>query len=551
MNREDMMTAQSAGLPVHQAIARMLVANDVSTVFGLMGDANMFMIDYYIRECGGRFVAAAHEAGAATMALGYAASSGRVGVCSVTHGPAMVNTATALAHGVKASLPMVLICGDTDTEDRFHTQNIAQREFVLAAGAGFEQLRSARTVVEDMATVLRRAVAERRPIVLNVPLELDWCEAPSFEPVRVRFPEARGLVSASDDIDNAIGIIAAAKRPIVVAGRGATSDAAKASILRLARRIEAPVATTLKAKDLFRGDPFDLGIFGTVSSPAAVETIVESDCILTFGSSLNTKTVSAGSFLKGKRSIQVNLEPAEIGKNFQPDIGLVGDPGQVADLIAHWLDEAEIAPSGFCGEALRQRLAATEPLNPMDNGDGTVDYMRSLIELDRILPANRLIVTDVGRFMLKVWTTVHVETPKAFVSTSDFGSIGLGLSHAVGAAFGAPDRPAVLFCGDGGFMHGGLVEFNTAVRHRADLIVVVCNDGCYGAEQVKFHYKNMDYDTIRFDWPDFVETAIALGGDAVRVQSEADWALVERAILDRTKPLLIDVRFDPARLPLF
>lgn len=545
------MASQNVGLAVHQAIARMLAANDVRTVFGLMGDANMFMIDYFIRECGGKFVAAAHEAGAATMALGYAASSGRVGVCSVTHGPAMLNTATALAHGVKASLPMVLICGDTDTEDRFHTQNIAQREFVIAAGAGFEQLRSPRTVAEDVATVLRRAVVERRPVALNVPLEFDWRDAGSFEPVKVRFPEARGAVMASDDLDNAIGIMAAAKRPIIIAGRGATAPGARASILRLAERIEAPVATTLKAKDLFRDEPFNLGIFGTVSSPAAAATIVESDCILAFGSSLNTKTVAAGSFLKGKRSVQVNLEPAEIARNFRADVGVVGDPEKVADLILHWLDEAEIEPSGFRTEELRHRLSETEPLNEMDNGDGTVDYLQSLLELDRILPANRLLVTDVGRFMLQVWTTVRVEHPDAFVSTSDFGSIGLGLSHAIGAAFGAPQRPAVLFCGDGGFMHGGLAEFNTAVRHGVDLIVVVCNDGCYGAEQVKFHYKNMDYETIRFDWPDFAAAAVALGGSGVTVQSAADWTTAKEAILNRTKPLLIDVRFDAARLPLF
>ena len=545
------MAPHGDGLRVHQAIARMLVANGVDTIFGLMGDANMFMIDYFIRECGGTFVAASHEVGAATMALGYAATSRSVGVCSVTHGPAMVNTATALAHGVKASLPMVLICGDTDTEDRFHTQNIFQREFVIAAGAGFEQLRSARTVAEDVATVFRRAVAERRPVVLNAPLELDWCEADKFEPVKIRFPETRGVVSSSEDLDDAIGIIAAAKRPIIVAGRGATSAEAKDSILKLAARMEAPVATTLKAKDLFRGEPFNLGIFGTVSLPATADTIMESDCILTFGSSLNTKTVAAGSFLKGKRSIQVNLEPAEIGRNYAPDVGLVGDPAQVADLILHWLDEAEIPPSGFRTEELRLKLSESEPLNPMDNGDGTVDYMQSLVELDRILPIDRLLVTDVGRFMLKVWTTIHVDHPHAFVSTSDFGSIGLGLSHGIGAAFGAPGRPAVVFCGDGGFMNGGLAEFNTAVRHKADLIVVVCNDGCYGAEQVKFHYKDMDYRTIQFDWPDFAATATALGGDGVNVKSAADWPVVERAILNRTKPLLIDVRFDPNRLPLF
>ena len=100
-------------------------------------------------------------------------------------------------------------------------------------------------------------------------------------------------------------------------------------------------------------------------------------------------------------------------------------------------------------------------------------------------------------------------------------------------------------------MHGGLAEFNTAVRHGSDLIVVVCNDGCYGAEHVKFGYKGLNPGNIMFQWPDFVATAVALGGDAVRVACEADWQLAEEAIRQRTKPLLIDVRLDPALLPVF
>jgi len=103
--------------------------------------------------------------------LGYAAISGRTGICSVTHGPAMVNTATALAHGVKGSFADGLALRRHGRRGSRHTQKIAQREFVLAAGAGFEQLRSPRTVAEDVARVLRRAIAERRPVALNLPHE--------------------------------------------------------------------------------------------------------------------------------------------------------------------------------------------------------------------------------------------------------------------------------------------------------------------------------------------------------------------------------------------
>ena len=543
----------SPPLLVHQAVARALFENGVDTIFGLMGDANMFMVESFMRECGGTFIAAANEAGGATMALGYATVSGKIGVCSVTHGPAMVNTTTALVHGVRASLPMVLLCGDTHIEDRSHTQNVAQREFIVAAGAGFEQLRSARTVAEDVARVLRRAVAERRPIALNMPHELDWKEAENFQPIRIHTPESRAVVAASDDLDNAVGIIAAAKRPIVLAGRGARSPEAKSAMLRLAERIDAPLATTLKAKDLFRGEDYDLGIFGTVSTPGAVETVMESDCIIAFGASLHVKTISNGTFINGKRVVQINLEPAEVGKNFEPDAGVVGDPAGTADLIVHWLDEAEVAPSGFRSDELKRRIAAdaAEIVGAGPGEDERKYYRQALARLDVILPKDRLLVTDLGRFMLEVWTTIKVDGPGAFVPTTDFGSIGLGLCHAIGAAFGAPGRPTVAFCGDGGFMHGGLAEFNTAVRHNADLIVVVCNDGAYGAEQMTFHRKSMDARSIFFNWPDFAPVAIALGGEGITVRSEADWAAAEQAIKNRTGPLLIDVKLDAQRMPLY
>ena len=535
-------------LKVYQAIARALADNDVTTMFGLMGDANMFMVDSFVRECGGTFVAAANESGGTLMALGYALMSGKVGVCSVTQGPGLTNTVTALVEGVKGSVPMVLLCGDTMPEDREHNQNVAQREFVIAAGAGFEQLRSPKTVAQDVARALRRAMVERRPIALNLPTEFDWAAA-DYHPIVIRIPESRATVSTSDDLDNAIGIIAAAKRPLILAGRGASSSEAKAAILKLGKRIEAPLATTLKGKDLFLGEDYNLGIFGTVSSATAVDTIMQSDCIIAFGASLNRYTMSNGTFSKGKRIVQVNLEPSEIGKNFQPDAGLVGDPAALAGIIVHWLDEAEIAPSGFCTPELKQKIAleGNEIANGKD-GDGTVDYRRALLELDKLLPSDRVLVTDGGRFMRYAWTTLTAPGPRSFVSTVNFSSIGLGLSHAIGASFAAAGRPIVMVAGDGGFMLGGLVEFNTAVRHKVDLIVVVCNDGAYGAEHVKFQNKQMDPAMILFDWPDFAPIAIALGGFGVTVRSQKDWSQVEEAIRQRRGPLLIDVKLDPNRM---
>lgn len=542
-------------MKMHQAIAKALADNGVDTIFGLIGDANMFMIDSYVHDCGGTFVPAAHEVGSALMALGYASLSGKVGVCSVTHGPAVSNTVTALIEGVKGSLPLVLLCGDTAVEDREQNQNIPQRDIIVATGAGFEQLRSPATALEDLARVLRRAIAEHRPVALNIPAEFNWTDV-EYKPVRVLRPDDRAVVTESEDLDNAVGLIAASRRPVIIAGRGAATAEARDSILALARRIEAPVSTTLKAKDLFRGEEYNLGISGTVSTPAAVETIMEADCVISFGASLTFRTTSHGTFLEGKRVIQVNLEPAEIAKNIQPDVGLVGEPGRVAELIRHWLEEGDIPPSGWYGEELRKRVAADSPeLDPEpDYDNGTVNFRRALLRLDRAVAEDRVLVTDGGRFMRHPWTLVRTSGLNSFIPPCNSGSIGLGFAHAVGAALAARDRPILLVTGDGGFVHGGLAEFNTAVRQKLDLIVVVCNDGAFGSEFAKFSWRipdrQMPPGLITFDWPDFAPVAQSLGGDGVTVRSFDDLDRAEDAIRNRTKPLLIDLKVDPNRMQM-
>ncbi|MCO5066837.1 MAG: thiamine pyrophosphate-binding protein [Rhizobiaceae bacterium] len=536
-------------LKVHQAIARALRDNGVDTLFGLMGDANMYMVNSFISDTHGRFVAGAHESGCAVMALGYALVSNKVGVCSVTNGAAVSNTVTALTEGVKGSIPLLLLCGDTDKMDREHVQSLPQRQFILATGAGFEQVRAPSTVVEDVLRGLRRAVVERRPIAVNIPHEFDWIDIP-YEPRRIYMPEGRATVRSSVDLDNAIGIIASSKRPVILAGRGAATPEARKALLALGERIGAPLATTLKAKDLFQGEPFNLGIVGTVSHAVCVDVVMAADCILAFGAGLNNMTLSKGTFAEGKRIIQVNQEAQEIGKNAAPDVGLVGDCAEVADLILHWLDEAEIPASGFATSEMMDRIAAQnrEGSKLADNGDGTVDFIDALHRLDRILPQDRVYVAGCGRFMRKAWTEVRATDPRSFINTTNAGSIGLGMAFAIGAAEAARDRPTVLIEGDGGFMHAGITEFNTAVRHRTDLIVAICNDGAYGAEHVRFRQRQMDVANICFSWPDFASLASALGGEGVTVRSEADWPAVEIAIANRKAPLLIDIKLDPDKI---
>ena len=159
---------------LHAALARALKDHGTDTLFGLIGDANLFMVDRFVQDETGTYVGAAHEAGAVLMAYGYANRSGRLGVATVTHGPGLTNTLTALVEGVKSRTPMLLIAGDTPASIRNHMQDIAQREVILSAGSGFEQVASSQTALADLAVAIRRAHLERRPVALNVPAEFMW-----------------------------------------------------------------------------------------------------------------------------------------------------------------------------------------------------------------------------------------------------------------------------------------------------------------------------------------------------------------------------------------
>ncbi|CTQ54503.1 Sulfoacetaldehyde acetyltransferase [Roseibium album] len=530
----------------YQSIAQAVLDQGIDTMFGLMGDANLFMVDHYVRSCRANFVPVSYEGSAVLMALAYSHVSGRMGVATVTHGPALTNCVTALTEGARGHIPMVLLAGDTPVMTPQNLQNIDQRELVTVTGAGFEQLRSPQTAAHDVAHAFYRAQVEKRPIVLNMPADFMWEEVAHEKKVFQAF-SAPAYVPEGNDLDEAVGMIASARRPLILAGGGAIG--ARDKLIRLADRLEAPLATTLKAKGLFNGHGCNMDIFGTLSTPAAYDVIAKSDCLVCFGASLHHFTTDRGALMKGKRVVQVNDTVSEVSKNYHASAALIADAGLTADNIVYWLDEAEISPSGFTKELDMEVLTAHPAGDASKVKEGFVNFVFALERLEQVLPKNRVLATDGGRFMTEVWCRISAPDPNSFLVTANFGSIGLGLQEAIGAGFAAPDRPVVLFTGDGGFMMGGINEFNTAVRLKQDLIVIVCNDSAYGAEHIQFLDRSMDPGLSQFDWPSFADVATALGGQGLAVQSAEDLEIAIGAIETRNKPLLIELRLDPNDVP--
>ncbi len=537
----------------HDAIAQALVDQGIDTVFGVLGDANLFIGDCLMRVHDVHFVAATHEASAVMMAQGFSRSTGRLGVATVTHGPGLTNAMTALIEGVRSGTPMLLVSGDTPTLDEHHLQNIPQRALVEATGAGFHPVRGPQTIAEDVAAAIGRAHIERRPIVLNIPLEFEW-EDVDYAPAAVVSKPALALDADPVALDAALGIIATAARPLVLAGRGAVTADAHDALVALAEVLGAPLCTSLLGSNYFTGEAFNLGVFGTLSTPVAAEAMMQADCVIAFGAALNRYTTHEGTLLQAKRVIQVDLDPTRIGSKISIDVGVVGDARRVAETMTAMLQSADHRPSGFRSTELAARLAAyTGPEYEDKSTNVTVDIRTAVRELDRLLPSDRTVVVDAGRFMLDA-LTLPVPEPLALVTTHAFGSIGLGMASSIGAAVGVPDRPAVFLVGDGGFMMGGLNELHTAVHNELDIIVVLFNDGSYGAEHVQLVNKQMDTSSSLHHWPDFAAVARALDVEAVSVRCIDDFANAEKAVVQRVpgRPVLIEIAIDPevsSRIP--
>ena len=153
--------------------------------------------------------------------------------------------------------------------------------------------------------------------------------------------------------------------------------------------------------------------------------------------------------------------------------------------------------------------------------------------------------------MRQPWQLMRVQHPRHFIAGNLFGAIGTGIGYAIGAAVAERGLPTLAVVGDGGFMLGGLTEFHTAVREKLDLIVVLCNDGGYGAEYLHFTDYGMDPSLALFDWPEFSEVASTMGGQGVIVRTLADLGVMQEVIRSRSrgKPLLIDLKLDPATMP--
>ncbi|MCC3275265.1 thiamine pyrophosphate-binding protein [Arthrobacter sp. zg-Y20] len=533
---------------VAQLVGRTLAELGAGHCFGVVGSGN-FTLTNSLREHGVAFTAARHEGGAATMADAYARMSGRVGLVSVHQGCGLTNAATGIGEAAKSRTPVIVLAAEAPSASVNSNFSMDQDSFARSVLAVPERIHSARTAVADTVRAYRRAVNDRRTVVLNLPLDVQAQAVPQIpsQPVpALRRPDpvrpGAGSVAALADL------LEKARRPVIIAGRGGRG--ARNELLALARRSGALVATSAVAKGLFNADPFSLGISGGFASPLAAELITDADLLVGFGCALNMWTMRHGHLVGPETAVvQVDLEDEALGANRPITLGVQGDAAETATaVLAELSSRGNAARTGYRTDAVRRRIAASirwrdEPLVDSSAG-GRIDPRVLTRRLDELLPAERIVAVDSGNFMGYPSQFLDVPDEFGFCFTQAFQSVGLGLATAIGAAVARPDRLPVLGTGDGGF-HMALAELETAVRLHLPLVCVVYNDAAYGAEVHHFGADNphADMGTVVFPETDAAAIGRGFGADGLTVRKAEDLEAVTQWLASGPRrPLVIDAK---------
>lgn len=458
---------------VSEAVARALTAN-TDTFFGLMGNGNARFVDA-LERLGTPLIPVRHEVAAVASADSYHRVTWKLAVATTTYGPGFTNVLTALTDAALSHTPLVYVVGSAPTvgprpfdidQDAMST---AAGAHVLTVGPG-----NAAAVTQQAVDL---ALATLRPVVLSIPYDL--ADQPVTEAGARSSAPAQPVARPVPAVDAALEQLAGATHPLIVAGRGAR--AAAAELTALAELLRADVATTAPARGTFPTGEHsyrDLGISGGFAAEGAAREMQRADVVLVVGAGLNHFTTSSGTAY-GEDATIIQVDIAGAATNPRVDLLLSGDAADVIPALLAGLRSREY----MAGERDRREAdpTAREPGEELA-ADGRLDPRSLMVRLNRIIPADRLIVSDGGHFIGWANMYLDVQGPDHMVLVGTaFQSIGLGFPSAPGVTRAAGERTTVLVTGDGGGLMG-IADAESFIRTAHRGVVIVVNDAAYGAE---------------------------------------------------------------------
>lgn len=532
-----------------EAFVETMAANGVTEIFGIMGSAFMDAMDIFA-PAGIRLIPVVHEQGAGHMADGYARVSGRHGVVIGQNGPGISNCVTAIAAAYWAHSPVVIVTPEAGTMGiglgGFQEANQLPmfQEFTKYQGHVTNPARMA----EFTSRCFDRAVAEMGPTQLNIPRDYFYGQ------IKAEIPQPRRLdrgPGGEQSLNEAVELLAKAKFPVIISGGGVVMGDAVEECKALAERLGAPVVNSYLHNDSFPAShPLWCGPLGYQGSKAAMKLISRADVVLALGSRLGPFGTlpqhGMDYWPKDAKIIQVDADHKMLGLVKKISVGICGDAKAAAVALTQRLTSRTLACDATRQEradAIATEKAAWEKelddwthehdaysLDMIEeqkrertpNGGHYLHPRQVLRELERAMPADVMVSTDIGNINSVANSYLRFEKPRSFFAAMSWGNCGYAFPTIIGAKVAAPHRPAVSYAGDGAWGMS-LMETMTCVRHNIPVTAVVFHNRQWGAEkknQVDFY--NRRFVAGELDNPSFANIARAMGAEGIVVDRLED-----------------------------
>ena len=535
-----------------EAFVEQLASEGVSDVFGIVGSAYMDALDLF-PPAGIRFISVAHEQNAAHMADGYARAANRHGVCIGQNGPGITNFVTAIAAAYWAHSPVVAITPEAGSA----TAGLGgfQETNQLPIFSEITRYQAHVSRPDRIAELTHRAFtiarAERGPVQINIPRdhfygEIDVEIAP---PQRIE----RGPGGAQS-LTEAARVLAEAEFPVILAGGGVVMSEGGEETRALAEFLQAPVVTSYLHNDAFPAShPLYCGPLGYQGSKTAMRIIVQADAVLALGSRIGPfgtlPQYGIEYWPEAATIIQVDSDERVLAQVKPIGVGIHGDARGAASTLLEVL-RTRGSEGVRCLRNRDQRLAELEAqrkdwegeLDQLSAGDRSpIEPRRALRELERAMPENAMVSTDIGNVCSVSNSYLRFDQPASFFAAMAFGNCGYAFPTAMGARVARPDRPSIAYVGDGAWGMS-LAEVMTCVREQIPAIAVVFNNGQWGAEK-----KNqIDYYADRFvgtnlENPSFAGIARAMGADGVTVDHPGQVGDALRQAVASGRPTVLEL----------
>lgn len=532
-----------------EAIIESLKNMGVKTIFGYPGGQTIPFYDM-LYDADIDHILVRHEQCAAHAADGYARASGEVGVCLATSGPGATNLVTGIGTAYMDSSPIVAITGQVPTHlignDAFQEADIVGITMPIVKYS--YQPKNPDLIPSIVKSSFEIASTGRPgPVLIDVPKEVQEGELTGFDDSLIETPGYNPTIKGNiRQIKKAYDLIKEAKKPMILAGAGVIIANASEELTKLAKTINAPVMTSLLGKGAFdETDDLALGMLGMHGRKVSNDYVNESDLLIAVGIRFSDRTTGRlDSFAPDTMIIHIDIDPAEIGKNVEVDLPIVGDAKNILSSLNKVFKIYK--PSNEVNQWTDMIKAKKQELLPRVTYDDVPLKPQTVIkEISEVLTADSILTTDVGQNQMWAAHFFDTQKPRKFISSGGLGTMGFGFPAAIGAKIACPDDPVLSINGDGGFLMV-CQELATVREYDIPVIAVVLENRTLGMvyQWQSLLYNERHSQTLLGNSPDFVKLAESFGINGVRVEKPGETKEALSSAIKDNEPVLLNVVVD-------